>query len=74
MNPRITINPSVLHGKPVITGTRVPVSQILAELSLGRNYDEIISDYPNITKEDIFAALDFGSELAQFETIEIGIQ
>jgi len=66
MNTRIAINPSICHGKPVIKNTRVLVSNILSDLAAGLSYDEIIENYPNIKKSDIKAALEFGSELAQF--------
>ena len=70
MNDRISINPNVCHGKPVIKGTRVLVSIILGALAGGDTIDQILEDYPNITREDILAALQFGSELSNFETIE----
>ena len=70
MNDRISINPNVCHGKPVIKGTRVLVSIILGALAGGDTIDQILEDYPNITREDIFAALQFGSDLSNFETIE----
>ena len=70
MNDRISINPNVCHGKPVIKGTRVMVSIILGALAGGDTIDKILEDYPNISREDIFAALQFGSELSNFETIE----
>ena len=70
MSDRISINPSVCHGKPVIKGTRVMVSNILGALAGGDTIDQIIEDYPSITRQDIFAALQFGSELSNLETIE----
>ena len=69
MNTRIEINPNICHGNPVIRNTRVLVSNILADLAQGQTYEAIIDNYPNITKEDISAALNFSSELMQFETI-----
>ncbi len=68
MVERINIDPNICHGKPVIKGTRVLVSNILSELSLGKSFDEIIENYPNITKEDIEAALNFGSYPSNYET------
>ncbi len=68
MNARIFISPEICHGKPVIKGTRVLVSNILGALSAGDTIEQILEDYPNITKEDVYAALQFGSELANFET------
>lgn len=67
MKERIEINPSICHGKPVIKGTRVLVSNILSSLAAGLSTDEVLKDYPNISKEDISAALAFGSELSNFE-------
>ncbi len=68
MNKRIVIDPLICHGKPTIKGTRVLVSNVLSDLAADLSYDEIIANYPNITKNDIKAALEFGSELARFES------
>ncbi len=68
MNSRISISPEVCHGKPVIKGTRVLVSNILGALASGETIEEVLEDYPNITKKDVYAALDFGRELSSFET------
>jgi uncharacterized protein (DUF433 family) len=54
---RITVDPNICHGKACVTGTRVPVSVILDNLSAGYTYDEIINAYPSITLDDIRAAL-----------------
>ena len=59
MNNRITINPEVCHGKPVIRGTRVLVSTILGALSGGDSLETLLEDYPNITGEDVQAALEY---------------
>ena len=57
MIDKIEINPKICHGKPIIKGTRVIVSNILGALASGDSVEEILNDYPNITQEDIFAAL-----------------
>lgn len=67
MNTKISIDPNICHGKPVIKGTRVLVSNILGALASGETIEEVLEDYPNITKEDILAALAFGSEATRFE-------
>lgn len=54
---RISVDPRVLVGKPVIKGTRMPVSKILNLVAHGQSFEEIIDDYPGITEEDIKAAL-----------------
>ncbi|MDR4497017.1 MAG: DUF433 domain-containing protein [Candidatus Scalindua sp.] len=69
MITRVEINPKVCHGKPVIKGTRVLVSNILGALGAGDSIEEVLEDYPNITREDINASLTFGSKLAQFEEL-----
>ena len=68
MIDKIEINPKICHGKPIIKGTRVIVSNILGALASGDSVEEILNDYPNITQEDIFAALEFASLLSNFET------
>jgi len=65
---RIIIDPNICHGKPVIKGTRVLVSNILGALASGETFDQIIEDYPSITKKDILATLSFGSNLSNFES------
>ncbi len=69
MNARISIDPAVCHGKPVIRNTRVMVSNILGSLAAGESVEQVLQDYPGITREDIQAALEFGSQLAQFESL-----
>ena len=68
MNPRIQINPNVCHGKPVIKGTRVLVSTILGALGAGDSAEDILSDYPNICREDLDAALEFASQLSDYQS------
>jgi len=68
-HPRISINPEVCSGKPVITGTRIPVSLLLGALSAGQTNEELLSDYPSIQKEDISAALAFATELSDFQDV-----
>ncbi len=62
LNERIQIDPEVCHGKPVIRGTRVPVSVIIGSLAAGMDKAEIEAEY-DVTAEDIQAALQFANEL-----------
>lgn len=66
---RIVINPEVLSGKPVIKGTRIPVYLILELLSAGMSMDDILDEYPPLTREDIQAALEYASKILQHETV-----
>ena len=69
LNDRIEINPAVCHGKPVVRGTRILVSQILGALSGGDTIEDVLADYPSISSEDISAVFSFAGALAQFEDI-----
>ncbi len=67
LNDRIEINPAICHGKPVVRGTRVMVSQILSALSGGDSIADVLADYPSITSKDLSAVFAFAGSLAQFE-------
>lgn len=67
MNNRISIDPAVCHGKPVLAGTRVLVSMILGALAGGDTVETLLADYPNLSRTDIHAALEFPAELASFD-------
>ena len=54
---RIEINPRVCNGRPVIKGTRIPVSVILEHIAEGESWDTLLAGYPELKKEDIQAAL-----------------
>lgn len=69
-NERITIDPKVMIGKPVIKGTRIPVYIILNLLGEGLAFEEIIRQYPDITKQDILAAIKFAARFTNFEEVE----
>ena len=59
---RIVSDPEILVGKPVIKGTRISVELILGWLANGWTHEQILESYPNITREDILAALAFATE------------
>jgi len=56
---RITFDPEICHGKPCIRGLRYPVEMILELLSAGMTFEEILSDYEDLEREDIHAAYEF---------------
>lgn len=66
---RITVNPSICHGKACIKGTRVMVSVILDNLAANVATDEILKSYPSLTVEDIHAAVSYAAELARERVI-----
>ena len=66
--PRIGVDKKVRFGKPVITGTRVPVDLILGKLAGGMTYEEVMVEY-EITREDILATLDYAAKTLASEEI-----
>ena len=66
---RITIDPDIAHGKPVIRGLRYPVEMLLELLSSGMTNDEILADYPDLEREDLLAALAYATLLVQTKRI-----
>jgi uncharacterized protein (DUF433 family) len=54
---RIELNPRICNGKPVIKGTRIPVSVILEQIAEGESWNTLLAGYPELKKEDIQAAL-----------------
>lgn len=67
---RITIDPAICHGKPVVRGLRYPVEMILDLLSSGMSHDEILADYPDLEREDILAVLEYAARLSRVKTME----
>jgi len=71
---RISINPNICFGKPCIKGTRIWVSLILDLLSEDVTIEEILKDYPSLTKKDIHAAIAYGSEMSRERYVEIPLE
>ena len=68
---RITINPGTCDGKPTIRNLRITVDFILKLIGDGYSADEIIKNYPELEKEDIYQAAKYGAWLASEKTIAI---
>jgi uncharacterized protein (DUF433 family) len=62
---RIELNPRVCNGKPVIKGTRIPVTMLLERIAAGEPWGKIIGNYPELTHEDIQAALLYARALLE---------
>lgn len=67
---RITIDPAICHGKPIVRGLRYPVEMILELLSSGMTHDEILADYPDLEVEDILAVLEYAARLSRVKRID----
>lgn len=59
---RVEIDPEVMLGKPVIRGTRITVEILLEKLAAGSSVEEILGDYPRLTREDVLAALAYAGQ------------
>lgn len=68
-NERIVINSNILSGKPIIKGTRISVEFILELLSSGMSIEEILKEYPHLTKKDILAVLEYATERLKHEEV-----
>lgn len=66
--PGITVDAQVIHGKPAISGTRIPVSLVLGQLASGVSHEELFREY-GLTTKQIEAALGYAAQLVASETI-----
>ena len=70
MNTRIEIRRDICHGKPCIKGTRIMVSNILNLLAHGASLEEVLKGYPQLTRDDVFAALEYAEAIVRDEDIQ----
>ncbi len=68
---RISIDPNVCFGKPCIRGTRLWVSLILDFLASGMSMQELLEEYPQLTADDIRAAIAYGAQMSRERYVEI---
>jgi uncharacterized protein (DUF433 family) len=71
---RISIDPNVCFGKPCIRGTRIWVSLILDLMASGSSMEEVLAEYPQLSLEDIRAAVAYGAEMSRERYVEIPIE
>ncbi|MFQ5976134.1 MAG: DUF433 domain-containing protein [Candidatus Hydrothermarchaeales archaeon] len=67
--PRISVDEKIRFGKPVISGTRIPVDLIIGKLAGGMSYDEVMAEY-EITREDILAVLNYAAKTLSSEEVK----
>jgi uncharacterized protein (DUF433 family) len=68
---RISINPEVSHGKPTIRNMRYTVESILEYLAGGDTIEDVLSEFPDLQREDILACLAYATASMKFKDIEI---
>lgn len=66
---RIVVDPDICSGKPTIRGTRIMVRNILGMIAGGYGRDRILEEYPELTEDDISAALDYASKVIDEERV-----
>ena len=66
---RIVVNPKIMGGKPLVKGTRITVEQVLKMLAQGLTTQEILKDYPHLSKDDVAAVLLYAAKVAGEEEI-----
>lgn len=69
VHERITVDPKIMFGKPVIKGTRVPVEMILRKIAASMSDDQILAQHPHLTVDDIRAAAAYAADQVANEDI-----
>jgi uncharacterized protein (DUF433 family) len=67
--PRITLNPEILAGKPVIRGTRLSVELVIGLMADGWDEAEILANYPGVSRDDIIACLAYARDVLSSEKV-----
>jgi uncharacterized protein (DUF433 family) len=65
MKDRISSNPAICHGQACVSGTRIPVHQIVRMLANGDTVDDLLAEYPTLHRDDVLACLDYVASLAE---------
>lgn len=63
MKNRITIHPDICNGRPIIASTRITVRTVMEFLGAGDSIEEVLEEYPSLTREDIYACMQFAARL-----------
>ena len=70
---RISIDPKICHGQACVKGTRIPVHQVVRMLANGDGFEDLLAEYPSLTRADIKACLDYAAELAEEQVTPLPI-
>lgn len=70
---RISIDPKICHGQACVKGTRIPVHQIIRMLANGDTPEDLLAEYPSLSREDIMACLAYAAELAEEQVTAIEV-
>ncbi len=70
---RITVDPTVCHGKPCIRGLRYPVESILEYLAGGDSMEHVLSEFPDLERDDILACLEFSRKMLAAKSVHLAL-
>ena len=68
---RITIDPTICHGKPCVRGLRYPISMLLELMSGGMTTQDILADYEDLTQEDLLASFAYAARLSDAKRVTL---
>jgi uncharacterized protein (DUF433 family) len=67
---RIVIDPAVCGGRPIVAGTRMRVSDVLDALAAGADVEDLLADFPYLSREDILACLAYGARAVDHSVVQ----
>lgn len=70
---RIVIDPDICNGQPIIRGTRITARTVLEFLAAGDSVEDVLEEYPTLSREDILACIGFSSELMKNHFSFLGV-
>ena len=70
---RITVDPTVFHGKPCICGLRYPVESILEYLAGGDSVEQVLAEFPDLERDDILACLEFSRKMLAAKSVHLAL-
>jgi uncharacterized protein (DUF433 family) len=68
---RITVDPEICHGKPVIRGLRYPVESMLEYMAGGDSVDDILAEFPDLERDDLLACLEFAATAVKLKSSRV---
>ena len=71
---RITVNPEIFGGKPIVRGRRLAVEHVLGMLAAGDTFDDLLREYPWLERDDVQACLVYAKRLVGHERVEPAVQ
>jgi uncharacterized protein (DUF433 family) len=71
---RITLDPEICHGKPCVRGLRYPVETILEYLAGGDSVENLLTEFPDLERDDVLACLEFSRQMLGAKSVHIALR